>query len=60
MYAPILALLIDFVCDIQYLNQISSYTNRNLMDKHIHIGMIFFKGVGVDFGVAENLSEASS
>ena len=37
MYAPILALLIDFVCDIQYLNQISKFSNRNLLDKHIQI-----------------------
>ena len=36
-YAPILALLVDFVCDIQYLNQISAFSNRNLLDKHIHI-----------------------
>ena len=41
MYAPILALLVDFVCDIQYLNQIAKMTSpdKNLLDKHIHVDL---------------------
>ena len=36
-YAPIIALLVDFFCDINYLGQIALYTNKNLLDKHIQI-----------------------
>ena len=32
-----MALLLDFYFDIEYLNQISLYTSRNIMDKHIQI-----------------------
>ena len=36
-YAPIIALLVDFFCDVNYLGQIALYTDRNLLDKHIQI-----------------------